>query len=88
MDKNKIILGSLAMDLKRVAMGYYRKSDKMADRFLDEAIKRKNEIDLATVKPYIKNLLKKLDSIKMENDKQNVAENILMYSTLFQNAAI
>ena len=76
------------MDLKRVALGYYRKSTKMAEVFLGEAIKRKKEIDLVTVKPYIKNLLGKLDNIEMEKDKQKIADNILMYSILFQNAAL
>ena len=88
MDKNKVILGSLAMDLKRAALGYYGKSTKMAGVFLGEAMKRKKEIDLVAVKPYIKNLLDKLDNIKMEKNKRKAAEDILMYSILFQNAAL
>lgn len=76
------------MDLKRVALGYYGKSTKIAEVFLGEAMKRKKEIDLAAVKPYIKNLLDKLDSVKTKKNKQKVAEDILMYSILFQNAAL
>ena len=43
--KNKQILGALALDLKRVALGYYRGSNVMADKFYLEALKRRNELD-------------------------------------------
>jgi len=88
MNKNKMVLGSLAMDLKRVALGYHNGSLVTARRFLDEAIKRKKEIDVANIKPYIKDLLNKLENIKNEKDKERIAEDALMYSTLFQNAAL
>lgn len=88
MDKNKIILGSLAMDLKRVALGYYRNSTRVAEVFMGEAMKRKEEVDLEKVEPYIKDLLSKLEEMRSEKDKQKVAEDALMYSTLFQNAAL
>ena len=88
MDKNKIALGSLAMDLKRVALGYYRNSTKVAEIFMEEALKRKKEVDVTSVKPYVKDLLSKLEYIKNEKDKQKVAEDALMYSILFQNAAL
>lgn len=87
MSEDKLILSSLAMDLKRAALGYYRKSYKMADRFLEEAMKRKEEINLAKVKPSIKRLLESLDKMVLENNEAK-AENALMYSTLFQNAAL
>lgn len=85
---NKIVFGSLAMDLKRVALGYNRGSISMAMRFLKEVYKRKEEIDSNSVKPYIKKLMLRLDSLKTEKDTQKLAEDALMYSTLFQNAAI
>ena len=88
MDKNKIALGSLAMDLKRVALGYYRNSTKVAEIFMEEALKRQKEVDVTSVKPYVKDLLSKLEDIKNEKDKQKVAEDALMYSILFQNAAL
>lgn len=87
MNDNKIIFSSLAMDLKRAALGYYRKSDRMADRFLQEAMKRKNEIDLKKVNPSVKKLMKGLEAI-IDKDNNNRAEDALMYSTLFQNAAL
>ncbi len=82
---NKIILSSLAMDLKRAALGYYKGSVKTADRFSEEAIKRKNEVDLKNVKPYIVRLLGKMEIVLKQSDKKDAAEDLLMYSTLFQN---
>lgn len=88
MNKTFISLSSISMDLERVATGYQRGSTKMADRFLKEALMRRGEIDRNLVKPYVKNLLDKLDNIKTEKDKQKLAEDALMYSILFQNAAL
>lgn len=76
--KNKFILESLASDLKRVALGLHRGSNAMAQRFLEEALKRKKEVDMKNVAPYIKKLLNNLD-------KKIDADDALMYSTLIQN---
>lgn len=84
--KNKAILGALALDLKRVANGYYRGSDKVAERFLGEALKRKDEIDKKELKPYLIKLLNQISNIAKQ-DKSKAAEDALLYSTLFQNAA-
>lgn len=86
--KNQIALSSLAMDLKRVALGYHRGSVTTADRFLKEALKRKEEIDTTLVKPYVKKLLDKLDVFAKEKDIMRKAEDALMYSTLLQNASL
>lgn len=76
--KNKFILESLASDLKRVAMGLHRNSNLMAGRFIDEALKRKAEVDTKKVAPYIQGILKNLNN--------NIdADDALMYSTLIQN---
>jgi hypothetical protein len=76
--KNKYILESLASDLKRVALGLNRGSNKMADRFLEESLKRKEELNIEEVAPYIRKLLDNLDR-KLD------ADDALMYSTLVQN---
>ena len=76
------------MDLKRVAIGYHRGSTSMADRFLKEALKRRDEIHYNSVKPYLNKLLQSLDSFAQEKDVQKKAEKALMYSTLFQNAVV
>ena len=88
MDKNKIALSSLALDLKRVALGYFRGSNSMAERFFKEALKRKHEIDSTKIKPYVKNLLTGFEKIQFEKDEKRKAEDALMYSTLFQNASL
>ncbi len=75
---NKFLLESLASDLKRVAIGLHRGSNTMAQRFLIEALKRKDEIEVEKVAPYIRNLL---DGLNKNID----SENALMYSTLIQN---
>jgi len=83
----KIIIGSLAMDLKRVAMGLQRGSFKMADRFKEEALKRGLELENQKPKGYLKALLNKTKQ-KLSNLDQDSAEDVLMYSTLFQNFAL
>ncbi|KKR50041.1 MAG: hypothetical protein UT87_C0021G0001, partial [Candidatus Levybacteria bacterium GW2011_GWC1_40_19] len=40
MNRNKIAIESLSMDLLRVALGYHRGSNKMTKNFLREAKKR------------------------------------------------
>lgn len=85
---NKINLESLAMDLKRVALGYYRGSEIMAARFAEEAKRRKEELQSVNLKPYLKNLLSRMDNVLKQNDHKKLAEDCLMYSTLFQNAAV
>lgn len=84
---NKIALSSLAMDLRRVAIGYHRGSKKMGKRFFAEALKRKQEIDMTNVKPYIRVLLEQFPVIKNQKADQEIAEEALTYSILFQNAA-
>lgn len=86
--KNKIILEFLAMDLKRVALGYYRGSDVVAERFAKEAKARKEKLQNANLKPYLRNLLSKMDDIFKQDDHKKLAEDALMYSTLFQNASL
>lgn len=78
----------MALDLRRVALGYNRGSTAMADRFLEEALKRKAEVDQSTLKPYLVHLLAKIEYIKTEPKDLDKAENALLYSILFQNAAI
>lgn len=78
--KNKYILESLASDLKRVALGLHRGSDRVAQRFLSEALERRKEAELNALAPYMRKLLKNLD-------KNLNAEDALMYSTLIQNYA-
>ena len=86
--KSKIILESLAMDLKRVAQGYYRGSEIVAARFAEEAKRRKEELRSVSLKPYLRNLLSKMDDTLKQKDHKKLAEDALMYSILFQNASL
>jgi hypothetical protein len=86
MTKNQIAISSLAMDLKRVALAYQTGSTKTAERFTEEALARKKEI--TGVKPYLKKHLNDLPEALGNPDKEKVAEDALMYSTIFQNSVI
>jgi len=86
MNKILVSLSSISMDLERVAMGYQRGSVVVANRFLKEALTRRNEIDENQVKPNIKKLMDALDGVAKEKNLQKRAEDALMYSILFQNA--
>lgn len=86
--KNKIILESLAMDLKRIALGLQRGSISMTERFIEEALKRKNELDIGSLEPYVQKLISGMDESLKNSDNQKKAEDALMYSTLFQNASL
>lgn len=82
---NKIILESLSMDLLRVALGFHRGSYKMAERFLDEALKRKDEVDEREIKPYLKQTLNRMENSLKVSSSEKKAEDALMYSTIIRN---
>lgn len=83
-DDQKIIIESLAMDLKRVALGLHRGSITMAKKFQEEALKRETELKTFPLNPYLKKLtIMAEESLKKDNINQ--AEDALMLSTLFQN---
>ena len=78
----------MAMDLKRAALGYHRKSFIMAGKFLDEAMKRKEEAVKDGINSYLNSLFNKLDNSVRVKDNEKKAEEVLMYSILIQNFAI
>ena len=86
MSNNDIALSSLAMDLKRIALGFHSGSIQTAERFCQEALKRKSEVDLDEVAPYIRKCLDKLPEVLENRDR--VSEDALMYSTIFQNYVV
>jgi uncharacterized protein (DUF1330 family) len=88
MNNKQIILSSLALDLRRVAQGYFRGSEKMADRFFQEALARGKEAETLELKSYLTKLLAEFKNIEHVSDMKAKAEDALMYSTLFQNAAL
>lgn len=84
MNDQRLIIESLAMDLKRVALGLYRGSYAMAKRFKKEALKRELELENQQPDNYLKKLLGRTRQV-LSNQNPDSAENALMYSTLFQN---
>lgn len=83
----KIIIESLAMDLKRVAIGLHRGSVNMANRFKEEAFKRAAELENQNPNAYLKKLLVYMKEM-IRGTADRVAEDALMLSTLFQNFAL
>lgn len=85
LNKNNFALSSFSMDLKRVALGLHRKSYAMAERFIDEAEKRSDEIAADQLPHYIQMVLKKAKNALHDTDSERVPEDLMMYSQLIQN---
>ncbi len=81
-------LAALSMDLKRVALASHSHSQKVADRFIQESLAKKNKLDPATQRPHVRRLLTTLDAMLSQKDTAKLAEDALLYSTLLQNAAM
>ena len=79
---NKILLESMALDLKRVAIGAHRKSTKMSERFLQEVIKRNEQLDYQSLPISLKKLLLHMNKSFENKNSLQLADNALMYSTL------
>lgn len=76
------------MDLKRASLGFSRGSNLMAQRFLEEAMKRKQEINPDRIAPYVKKILAKLPDAFYGESNSEKAEDALMYGTLLQNYVV
>lgn len=87
MNNRNIIIGSLAMDLKRVALGLHSGSLVTASRFKVEALKRIEDLEREPMDDYTKRLVGKVKE-SLKSDEERVFEDALMYSTLFQNLAL
>lgn len=85
MNKNKLILSALSMDLKRLAIATFRGSFVMASKFKEETRKRRNEVNINELEPYMKNVLSKISILLSSYDQDRIAEDGLMYSTIIQN---
>lgn len=83
----KIIISSLALDLRRVAQGLHRGSLASATRFKQEALNRGQELENLVDDKYLRKLWSNTKK-SLEENSDRAAEDILMYSTLFQNFAV
>ncbi len=87
MNARRIAIESLAMDLKRVALGLQRGSISMAERFKEEALVRTDEIsNHGFDDSHLRKLVVGAQSTLLSSEDR-VGEDALMYSTLFQNFA-
>lgn len=82
------ILSSLSMDLHRIAMGYKRGSDTMAERFVKEAKKRIGEVERKEASPELADALTKCTELLDAEDAKSNLSQILFYSVYFQNEAL
>lgn len=83
MNNTKNILASLALDLNRVAIGLNRGSQKMAERFFQEALARKAEVSINDIPPYISKIMSEITRNKKLDEQ--FAEQVLVYSILIEN---
>lgn len=87
MNDQRIAIESLAMDLKRVAIGLHRGSHEMSERFKTEALAREKELESRGIQDmYLSRIVSGCRETLTSTDER-VAEDALMYSTLFQNYA-
>lgn len=86
MNEQQVIVESLAMDLKRVALGLQRGSVAMAERFKAEALRREDELEKIADDEYVLKIITGSRQSLLSNSEA-MSEDALMYSTLFQNYA-
>ena len=82
----KVIIESLAMDLKRVALGLHRNSLIIAERFKEEALKRESELESFPLDSHLTKLVQYTKET-LSSNTHRTAEDALMLSVLFQNYA-
>lgn len=88
MTPTQLKLAALSMDLKRIALSYHGNSVHTASRFTAESMSKVKHINQTNLPTYVKKILGSLGDILNQKDKQKVAEDALMYSTILQNAAL
>jgi hypothetical protein len=79
------LLAAASMDLKRSALGRYRGSNLMAQKFTAEALKKLQTVPLSDVPTYMKTLIQRIITSMNEKKDLHFADDALMYSTLIQN---
>jgi len=84
---NKILLESIALDLKRIAMAYHTNSFKTAARFYTEVQKRREMLTNDHLPKSVIMLFVAMDKHMQRNDTKRNAEDALMYSTIFLSLA-
>jgi len=88
MTKEKEIIAAISMDLKRASLAFYNGSEVVAATFSKEALTKIRSIKVELCAPYIQKIITSLPDILKQKDRKKVAEETLMYSTIFQNYAL
>jgi hypothetical protein len=84
---NKLLLESIALDLKRVAIGTQAHSLKMSERFLQEVFKRRKMLVEAELSEPIKSSLNHMEMKLFDKNSTRLAEDALMFSNIFLSFA-
>lgn len=79
---------SLALDLKRITVGYQNNSLEMMGRFQLEADRWLRRIEPDKVAPYIAKIIGFLPEKLVNPDEAQRAEDALTYSVILQNYAL
>ena len=88
MTKEKILLQSLASDLKRITLSIQRDSSASAERFSNEAKRWLGESAQQIEDQPTKHLLQRIDRVLAEENNLKKAEDCLMYSMILQNRSL
>lgn len=78
---NKQLLQAISLDLKRAAIGFHSNSQKMAERFLQESIKRIERIDTSALPQTLRKTILTA-SQKLSTPTATTDEDALTYSTI------
>lgn len=84
MNTNQLI-ATISVDLKRIALAYHSNSLTTGKKFISEVLNAKKYINSDTIEPYMEKILLKLDTVLINDNNIELAEDALMYSTILQN---
>ncbi len=83
----KYIIQALSQDLYRAAIGFHCGSQKTAQIFTKEAKQKITQLHEMQKDTYLDKLVSRTLPLLSEQ-KDNIADHLLMYSTLFKNYAL
>lgn len=79
---NRVLLQAMALDLKRVALGYHSGSIKMAEKFTAETVKRSFLLDKNTLPLAIHKTVNNIQNPDSNSNTQKLADDALMFSNI------
>src|SRR5947209_7058888 len=79
---NQQLFEIIALDLKRVALGYAQHSEKMTEMFRKNALQQAENIDSSKLTPKLFKLVRSMQKDISKNDSEKIPDDALMYSFL------